>query len=365
MGVAFDEVSFSALRPAVTLNKSAHLRLNLGERPLKYLPAGARPVLQAKCASDSDRRSWGYRFAVRPLSGPALVPTQRFERLAELPFSASPAVSGLVSMALASTSATHQMKGQASSADNGHGAGAIWRPRLPEHCAFFGDVLQPVGTPPPTFVWCAAHVDGPFLANPLDFKCVWKASGRANSAPSAAAGSADPEEPVLKGALWRPIPPPGYAALGDVYTADGSEPDEALRRRVCVARRNVLERMAPSEGLSRGWYARADGPAMKASADAVFVVKDKDSNPADPLAEAGRVEPPGLWKVDNQAGTFLTAIGSARPELKRGKHLDGPWRITGASSEHAMRAPKAEAQGRRAAWMATWPSASSTLWTAC
>jgi hypothetical protein len=65
--------------------------------------------------------------------------------------------------------------------------------------------------PQPTFEVLAVAVNSGLAAFPTAYSRVWCGGGAA---------------------VWRPVPPPGYVAAGDIFTADGAEPE--LSAMVCL-----------------------------------------------------------------------------------------------------------------------------------
>jgi len=99
----------------------------------------------------------------------------------------------------------------------------VYFPQLPRPAlAQFGPVcysLYPTLTCPrcyplclqPTFEVLAVAVNSGLAAYPAAYTRVWSGAG---------------------GAIWRPVPPPGYVAAGDLFTTDGHEPE--LSDMVCL-----------------------------------------------------------------------------------------------------------------------------------
>ncbi|KAL4443584.1 hypothetical protein ABPG75_011321 [Micractinium tetrahymenae] len=145
------------------------------------------------------------------------------------------------------------------------GGVTVWRPKTPTGYAVTGDVVTP-GSTQPTFEVLAVAVNSGLAAYPTAYTRVWAGAG---------------------GAIWRPVPPPGYVAAGDVFTADEIEPE--LSAMVCLHEGTVVE-CAPGERLSL--------PPQLPHA------------PAAAAAAASTLPRVDLWCLDNSIGTFLAATPS-------------------------------------------------------
>ncbi len=94
---------------------------------------------------------------------------------------------------------------------------SFYRPLPPAGYKIFGhyaqgDFHQPNGKITAVKVLSEPDKEG-YLTYPLEYECIWRNTGS-------------------NGAIWRPIPPPGYVSLGDVATAAYLKPDR--REVVCL-----------------------------------------------------------------------------------------------------------------------------------
>ncbi|KAL4447306.1 hypothetical protein ABPG77_007339, partial [Micractinium sp. CCAP 211/92] len=142
------------------------------------------------------------------------------------------------------------------------GGVTAWRPRTPTGYAVTGDIVTP-GSTQPTFEVLAVAVNSGLAAYPTGYTRIWAGAG---------------------GAIWRPVPPPGYVAAGDLFTDGEDEPE--LSAMVCVHEGAVVE-CAPGERLSLPPHL-PHAPAAAAAATAALPRVD-------------------LWCLDNTMGTFLAA----------------------------------------------------------
>ena len=177
----------------------------------------------------------------------------------------------------------------------------IWRPRAAEGYAPLGDIVTVHGVTPPRQV-TTLH-DGCGLAEaPLSFTQVW-------SSTAASASCAGPREVTV----WRPVAPPGFAALGCVASLGPSPPPRGAVR--CV-RTSALTRALLGE--------------------CVYMVAAGNT----PSAAEG-----SLWCVNNGACTFWASRGLDPPE--RGPLADvrsplEPAPLTASSTSSATAAPAAQ-----------------------
>jgi len=94
---------------------------------------------------------------------------------------------------------------------------SFYRPMPPAGYKIFGhyvqgDFHQPNGKITAVKVLSEPDKEG-YLTYPLEYECIWRNTGS-------------------NGAIWRPVPPPGYVSLGDVATAAYLKPDR--REVVCL-----------------------------------------------------------------------------------------------------------------------------------
>jgi len=205
MGVAFQNIVFNdGIRPCVTLNSTASIALNFGEKPLQHLPTGYKPVSMAPRNSVMLAKNWGYMFEVAPFIRIQTRPVCDFDAL-WAPRKQSKAAS--------------------------IGQCTLWRPTIPPGCAIFGDIFSPSSRAPAATLVVIDDIGNPFLAPPTGYKKLWHESS--TSAP-------------FYGTLWRPSPPEGFVSLGDVYTKTPAEPPISLVRCIhqdCVAKSAVLSQL--------------------------------------------------------------------------------------------------------------------------
>jgi len=105
---------------------------------------------------------------------------------------------------------------------------AIWRAQVPDGFFIIGDLAARVypADPPPASPMCvrelatdASHV--PLLAPPVDYVSVWDDSKTGGTFGDCA--------------IWEPVPPPGYVAMGHVVSQEaGVKPDSEDIRFRCV-----------------------------------------------------------------------------------------------------------------------------------
>jgi hypothetical protein len=143
---------------------------------------------------------------------------------------------------------------------------SLWRPVPPPGYVALGDVAQTGYDPPRSPVACYRADDaGGGTAPPDGFELVWRDAG---------SGAQE------RCQLWRPIPPPGFAALGCVATPGGVEPQRGLVR--CVA----LPRVYASDVFEEATWRDAGRPgAWRCS----------------------------IWQVDNDAATFIARRAHSPP----------------------------------------------------
>jgi hypothetical protein len=261
MGVAFEDVCLvEGLRPCMTLNKSCTFRVNFGEEPFRYAPPGFRPIIETPREHVLKKHYWGYRFEVASCMGLQTRPITDFKLM---------------------------WKSRVSGGGTPGDVTSIWRPKIRPGCALLGDVaVSGAGKPEATLV--VVDDDSPLLAYPTSFERVLTLDV--------------PNEPG--GSIWRPIPPEGYVALGDVFSLGYAEPPPSLVR--CI-RRDAVE-SAPLYRRIRVW---------------------KEPKPQEAVvADVPRVKNVTLWAVGNQCQTFVVMAGFRTP-LSEGFEGRG-WCITGA-----------------------------------
>ena len=181
MGLAFDDVTFvEGLRPCLTLNKSCSFRVNFGDEPFRSHPPGYRPVVEAPREHVLKKSYWGYRFEVSSCLGLQTRPISEFKPLWKswAPAGGSGVVGG----------ATSEVT-------------TIWRPKVFPGCAMLGDVAI-LGTAKPEATLVAVDDDSPLLAYPVSYTRIMTLDA-ANE---------------THGCIWRPVPPEGFVALGDVFS---------------------------------------------------------------------------------------------------------------------------------------------------
>lgn len=137
-------------------------------------------------------------------------------------------IAGEAGACCASEHASLPLQAAAPAAASSTGYMLCWLP-LPHRIA-----APPTRLHQPTFEVLAVAVNSGLVAFPTAYTRVWSGAG---------------------GAIWRPLPPPGYVAVGDVVTSDGSEPE--LSAMVCLHGRSRLG--CPCEGRRSGrrWFARS------------------------------------------------------------------------------------------------------------
>lgn len=151
------------------------------------------------------------------------------------------------------------------------------------------------------------------LAPPLDYECVWTDKG---------SGA------MFNGSVWRPIPPPGYVALGHVVGGDKGDgytgPERPLTALVDIynggEHANTIQLLHSAiskagwnkPGLDRIWCVRRD---LVTEGDVEFIYEDRGSGAHSDLS---------CWRVKARAGqenqvivpnTFVGVSGYDRPDF--------------------------------------------------
>ncbi|WP_434419346.1 Vps62-related protein [Nannocystis pusilla] len=151
------------------------------------------------------------------------------------------------------------------------------------------------------------------LAPPLDYECVWTDKG---------SGA------MFNGSVWRPIPPPGYVALGHVVGGDKGDgytgPERPLAALVDIysggEHANTIQLLHSAiskagwnkPGLDRIWCVRRD---LVTEGDVEFIYEDRGSGAHSDLS---------CWRVKARAGeenqvivpnTFVGVPGYHRPDF--------------------------------------------------
>ncbi|KAI7845244.1 hypothetical protein COHA_001286 [Chlorella ohadii] len=187
-------------------------------------------------------------------------------------------------------------------AESCHGGVTVWRAKSPTGYGVTGDVVMP-GATQPTFEVLAVAVNSGLAAYPTGYTRVWAGAG---------------------GAIWRPQPPPGYVAAGDLFSTETDREPE-LAAMVCLHEGTVVE-CAPGERLS--------------------LPPQLPHTPAASALVAAAVPHVDLWCNDNSLGTFYAGT-AAEPFPERSFDLRSPLGVTpaallamGAAEEVAWAAPK-------------------------
>jgi len=269
VGVAFEEIEYvEGLRPCLTLNKSCSFLVSFGgegEEPLKYLPKGHRAVAEAAREEELQRSYWGYRFEVSPSVGLQTRPCAEFRQV----WKSSPS----------STSSSLPSSSPSSSASMENCT--IWRPKVGHGCALLGDVATGGGRVPDATL-TVIDDDSPYLALPQGYR-------RLMTLPAPPAVAAEKQQ--QQGALWRPLPPPGFVAMGDVFWGGGGggsvEPPLSLVR--CVREDAVEDALL---------FAR------------IKVWKEGGRTTSSSSSSSSSMT---LWGVGNQCHTFLLSPGYNTP----------------------------------------------------
>lgn len=246
MGVAFEGVTFlEGIRPCLTLNKSCSFRVNFGEEPFAHAPPlGFKGVVEAPRDHVLRKAYWGYRFEVASCCGLQTRPTSDFKLLWK--------------------SKSHGSGGDVTS---------IWRPKVRQSCAILGDVPMS-GTTKPEATLVVVDDDSSVLAYPMSYQKILTLDA--------------PNE--TSGAIWRPIPPDGFVAMGDVFTLGQSEPPPSLVR--CI-RKDAVE-PAPLYRRVRVWK------------EAKHLQQGHDT-------DALKVKNMTLWAVGNQSKNLVVTEGFGTP----------------------------------------------------
>lgn len=257
---------------------------------------------------------------------------------------------------------------------------AVWRPVVPVGYVKLGDVLGEVRGGAPTQQAAALAINSGLVAFPVGFELVWVHDGGGGS------GSDDSGEDDTGGggggggarALWRPIAPKGYAALGCVASvgAPGQEPAPPPVRSVgCVhanalvdASRGAAYALPPGGRLCGSAAQEATRTGGTASGDAVARESEGVDGADDGGAEwaregeAGRVDgadgwgattamPALAWSALNAAGTFdvcaagggaagcVESVGWHGPLDLRSPLGIPPAALTDEAQLHALQAP--------------------------
>jgi hypothetical protein len=161
---------------------------------------------------------------------------------------------------------------------------SVWRPILPPGCLSLGDCMVP-GAAPPRGVLVLRDDGSDASAPPARFDSVFHDSGPGAKGASGSRGG------TL--GVWRPVPPPGYVALGCVVTRDHAAPPVTVMR--CL-RADLAH--------------RADVPPLPTW---------------ESTGAAARLGPLQLscWRLDERTGAFW-----AEPDLRRTTLLAAPlWRL--------------------------------------
>jgi hypothetical protein len=161
---------------------------------------------------------------------------------------------------------------------------SVWRPILPPGCLSLGDCMVP-GAAPPRGVLVLRDDGSDASAPPTRFDSVFHDSGPGAKGASGGRGG------TL--GVWRPVPPPGYVALGCVVTCDHAAPPVTAVR--CL-RADLAH--------------RADVPPLPTW---------------ESTGAAARLGPLQLscWRLDERTGAFW-----AEPDLRRTTLLAAPlWRL--------------------------------------
>ena len=159
---------------------------------------------------------------------------------------------------------------------------SVWRPILPPGCLSLGDCMV-AGVVPPRGVLALRDDGGDASAPPVRFDSVFHDSGSNGAKPLG---------------VWRPVPPPGYVALGCVVTREQKAPPLTSMR--CL-RAELAQ--------------RADVPPLPTW----------ESTGA--AARLGTLEL-SCWRLDERTGSFW-----AEPDLRRTTLLASPlWRLPDSAS---------------------------------
>jgi len=261
MGLAFENVTFvEGIRPCLTLNKTSSLRINFGEEPFRNAPAGYRPIIEAPRDHVLKKLYWGYRFEVSSCQGLQTRPISEFKSVWK-----SKTVSG-----------------------SGVDTTTIWRPKVRPGCALLGDVATSGGRKPDATL-VVVDDDSPLLAYPIAYTRIMTLDS--------------PNETI--GSIWRPTPPDGYVAMGDVFSLGYGEPSTSLVR--CL-RRDAVE-PAPLYRRIRVWREPHNGSS---STD----------------METSRNRNVTMWAVGNQSKSFVITEGFSTPYSLTFSGLS--WAIKGA-----------------------------------
>jgi hypothetical protein len=284
MGLAFDNLVYvEGLRPCLTLNQTCALRVNLGGdpvSPLRHVPPGYKPVSQAPCVSPLGRR-WGYLFQVRPLDGLKFLPVKDFTLL------------------------SCDSKGERERAED---APQLWRPKLPRGYASLGDIFSR-GCPPSSSV-AVANDGNPMLADPVGYDRVW--CGALSNG--------------VLASIWRPRPPPGFVALGDVFSMGDSEPGaegDGMNPMVVCVSVDAVEK----ESLAEPHWWDPEGGAGDSSPE---IAETPESSRGVAIS-----------RVRNQVGSFLAFPGESKEPLGT-RVPDYGWRLLRVSDSVSNIFPASE-----------------------
>ncbi|WP_189276156.1 RICIN domain-containing protein, partial [Kitasatospora griseola] len=191
----------------------------------------------------------------------------------------------------------------------------------------FPGLTDPNGKVAALCVRDAAGVEGDALALPKDYEWVWNDAGT---------GGTD-------GSCWRPVPPPGYRALGNVFVYGHDKPPVDLVR--CV--KESLTVPAPAGDLiwnDSGGGGKYDFSAWKVCAPEQFVDETPGATkavitPESFVALAGYEKPSHAPELNALCLPLSTERPGLSPEPPRLTGRTRPAQSTPAVTDHSVRVP--------------------------
>lgn len=165
------------------------------------------------------------------------------------------------------------------------GGVTIWRPKTTTGYGITGHVIT-AGDANPSFEVMTVAINSGIAAYPSSFEKVWSGGGAT---------------------VWRPVPPEGYVAMGDLVTVGEREPD--LLEVLCLHQATVVE-VPVGECL----------PLPAASL----------AGPSVALSGVEALPPIDFWCIDNTMGTFMAAASESVRKVQ-GRDLRSPAGLTPAA----------------------------------
>ena len=183
---------------------------------------------------------------------------------------------------------------------------SIWRPEAPPGFRIYGDVLVE-DYHPPVFV-VVPEWSPPLTAEPTGFELVWSDGSGGYNTPSSDHVRPSKTGPAGGFALWRPLAPEGYVAVGLFASAHAMvQPDVKLA--ACV-RRDCLDPSARPQGQQRMLWSR---PARSGAYPSIV-----------------------LWGSSDEQGTFWATRDERQAPPSGAPRIPTYWKLTEEARERAI-----------------------------